>query len=246
MAMAAPLAMTMARLVCPSMADPAPQILAPLTPAPQTLAADRLHLAQLLSPAFPIGSFAHSQGLETAIAEGLVPDPAALQDWITTLLAQGSPRLDAVFVSLTRQNSLPLADLTGLFHAMTSSAERAQESAELGRGFGTLLAALGHPQPPLPYPIALGLATRRLVLPMAEVLALFLQTTVTQLLSVAVRFMPMGQARGQILLAALTPLITRTAASLSTAGLDDLHAFTPGADMAAMRHETQDVRIFRT
>ena len=173
-------------------------------------------------------------------------DSAALQDWITTLLTQGSPRLDAVFVSLTRQNGLPVIDLTDLFHAMTSSAERALEAAELGQGFGTLLAALGHPQKPLPYPIALGLATRRLSLPMVEVLALFLQTTVTQLLTVAVRFMPMGQAQGQILLAALTPLITRTAISLSTAGLPDLHSFTPGADMAAMRHETQDVRIFRT
>ena len=91
-----------------------------------------------------------------------------------------------------------------------------------------------------------GLATPRLCLPMAEVLTLFLQTTVTQLLFVAVRFMPMGQAQGQILLAALTPLRTRTAATLSTATPQDLHAFTAGADMASMRHETQTVRIFGT
>ena len=231
MGMVAPLVTITGQTGFPCMADPA---------------ADRLLLSQLLSPAFPIGSFAHSQGLETAISDGLVTTPAAIEDWITVILTHGSARVDAAFVSLTRQNTLPLADLTDLFHAMTSSAERAQEASELGQGFGVLLAALGRPQPLLPYPIALGVATRGLSLPPSEILGLFLQTTVTQLISVAVRFMPMGQAQGQITLAALSPTIARVAASLVAVRPDDLHAFTPGADMASMRHETAEIRIFRT
>ncbi len=210
------------------------------------LAADRLTLTQLLSPAFPIGSFAHSQGLETALDERLVPDAGTLQSWIVAVLTHGSGHLDAVFLSLTHRNAVDLADLTDLYHAMASSAERAQEASELGQGFATLLAAMGRPQPPLPYVLGLGLATRPLAPPTAEVLGLYLQTLCAQLIFVAVRFMPMGQAQGQIVLAALTPQITAIAARLASATMADLHSFSPGADMASMRHETQTVRIFRT
>ena len=44
---------------------------------------DYLRALQYLSPAFPIGAFAYSQGLEYAISAGLVTDSASLQDWIT-------------------------------------------------------------------------------------------------------------------------------------------------------------------
>lgn len=209
-------------------------------------AQDRLRLTQLLSPSFPIGTFAHSQGLETAIAEGLVDNAASLQDWISQVLSHGSGRMDAVFVALTRQNGLALDDLTDLFHALTASAERAQEAFELGQGFTALQCAIGDSQPPLPYALALGLATRRLSLPASEILGLFLQGLASQLISVAVRFMPMGQMQGQQILAALTPQIALIAAGLATATTDDLYTFTPGADMVSMRHETQDVRIFRS
>jgi urease accessory protein len=210
------------------------------------LSVDRLRLAQLLSPAFPIGAFAHSQGLETAIDQGHVDSAASLQDWIRMVLTHGSGHMDAVFVSLARQNALPMQDLADLYHAMAATAERAQEADELGQGFQSLLAALGTPQPALPYALALGLATRDLALPPAEILGLMLQTLATQLIFVAIRFKPMGQAQGQQVLAALNPCIAELAAKLATATLADLHSFTPGADMASMRHETQTVRIFRT
>ena len=231
--MAALLATTTAPMAFPPMITP-------------DLAADRLRLAQLLSPAFPIGTFAHSQGLESAIAEGLVPDGASLANWIGLVLSHGSGRMDATFLALARQGKVPLKDLTDLFHAMTATAERAQESRELGAGFTSLLSAIGAIQPPLPYAIAVGHATRDLALPAAEVIGLFLQSLASQLISVAVRFLPMGQSQGQHILAALTPQIARIAGSLATATTSDLYSFTPGAEMASMRHETQDVRIFRT
>jgi urease accessory protein len=40
--------------------------------------ADLMQLMQWLSPAFPLGSFAYSHGLETSIASGEVSDAAAL------------------------------------------------------------------------------------------------------------------------------------------------------------------------
>ncbi|WP_372840814.1 urease accessory protein UreF [Phaeovulum sp.] len=207
---------------------------------------DSLRLTQLLSPAFPIGAFAHSQGLEAAIADGIVHDAASLESWISTVLRFGSGHMDAVFISLARQMAMEADALTDLYYAYSASSERAQEAAELGRGFQALVSAMGDPAPPLPYAIALGLATRNLCVSTPEVLGLWLQSLSAQLVSVAVRFMPMGQAEGQRVIAALTPTIAQIAAALADATVDDLYSFTPGADMASIRHETQEIRIFRT
>ena len=99
---------------------------------------------------------------------------------------------------------------------------------------------------PLPYVLALGQETATLTLPETDILALFLQSLAAQLISVAVRFMPLGQAEGQRILTALGPVIAKTAQACTGASEGDLWTFTPGADIAAMAHETMETRIFRT
>jgi urease accessory protein len=206
-------------------------------------ALDRLRLMQILSPAFPIGAFAHSQGLEWAIATGRVPDGAALHAWIDAVLRFGSGHSDAVFLSLARRPDADLSALADLYGAYLPSTGRALEATELGRGFRTLT----DPEaPPLPYVLALGRETASLTVPEADILALFLQGLAAQLISVAVRFMPMGQSEGQRILAALAPVIAESAAHCTGASQDDLWTFTPGADIAAMAQETMETRIFRT
>ncbi|PTE16555.1 urease accessory protein UreF [Fuscovulum blasticum DSM 2131] len=205
--------------------------------------AARLRLVQILSPAFPIGAFAHSQGLETAIADGRVADAGDLQDWIAAVLTHGSARTDAIFLSMARRPGADLAALADLFDAWLPSAERAIETAELGRAFQSLTRPK---DPALPYPLAVGAATQDMDLPEEEVLALFLQAVAAQLVSVAVRFLPLGQTEGQRVLAALAPVIAETAQAAAAAGEADLWSFTPGADLAAMAHETLETRIFRT
>lgn len=203
----------------------------------------RLRLAQVLSPAFPIGAFAHSQGLEWAIAEGVVRDAKALRDWIAAALTQGSARMDAVFLTLALRPGADPAALAALYEATLSCAERAVETAELGRAFQTLTCPDAIP---LPYPLAVARAVQPLALPPAEVLALFLQGVAAQLVSVAVRFLPLGQTEGQRVLADLVPVVAATAAAAEDSGEEDLWTFTPGADLAAMAHETMETRIFRT
>ena len=204
---------------------------------------DRLRLTQILSPAFPIGTFAHSQGLEWAIAEGKVASAADLERWIEAVIRFGSGKADAVFLSMARRQGAELGDLAAVYSAFLPAAERAIEAAELGRGFQTLTTPGA---PALPYVLALGRETRDLAVPEAEVLALFLQSLAAQLVSVAVRFLPLGQAEGQRVLARLAPAIHDTALAAQGAGIEAVATFTPGADLAAMAHETMETRIFRT
>lgn len=77
-------------------------------------------------------------------------------------------------------------------------------------------------------------------------IAAFLQAQAAALISAAVRFMPLGPVEGQAMLATLQPAILRVADRAATASETDLHSTTWGADIAAMRHETMPVRIFRS
>ena len=208
---------------------------------------DRLLLAQLLSPAFPIGSYAYSQGLEAAMVAGQVHDAASLSDWLRSILTHGSGRMDAIFIAHARQPDADLSALADLAYAYAPSAERSIEMRDQGSAFAQLATTLtGQSIPALPYAIALGHATSSLTLPTAEIIALYLQSLAAQLISAAVRFIPLGAAQGQHTLASLHPWITEIAADAATAPLFALASSTLGADMAAMRHETLDVRIFRS
>lgn len=204
---------------------------------------DHLRLIQWLSPAFPIGSYAYSQGLETAITAGDVHNVATLQDWINAILTLGSARTDAILLAHARAGE----DLTDLAIALAPSAERYTEMMEQGRAFGqTITAITGIRQPILPYALAVAHATCALNLPTKAVLTHWLQATAAQLTSVGVRFIPIGQTDGQRLLTTLAPLITQLASDYATAPLSDIGTATFAADLAAMQHETLPIRIYRT
>ena len=206
---------------------------------------DYLRAVQYLSPAFPIGGFAYSQGLESAISAGLVTNVASLADWISLQLLHGSGRADAILIAHARQGDG--ADLADLAYALAPSRERDLEMREMGRAFGAQISALtGAEFPTLPLPVAIGHAMQGLNLPTADILALFLQGFATQMVSVGVRFIPLGQSAGQAVLANLAPLILRVAQQAAGAEITEISSSTIGADMASMAHETLDVRIYRT
>lgn len=234
----------MPRSADPRRSGPAPTPL-PGRAAARDTATDRLTLAQYLSPAFPVGAYAYSQGLEQAMTDGHIRDAAGLTRWLTALLTHGSPRIDAILLAHARSEDPE--DLADLAYAYAGSAERAMEMRDQGNAFGALIAALtGTAPPPLPYAIALGHATRDLALETKEILTLYLQSLTAQLISAAVRFMPLGAAEGQTVLARLAPLIARTAAEIAAAPLCGLASSAFGADLTAMAHETLAVRIFRS
>lgn len=206
---------------------------------------DRLSLIQWLSPAFPTGAFAYSHGLEQAMADGL-RNAEDVAGWVGDVLTRGSGWTDAVFLSLTLRGE----DADGLSAqacAMAGSAERLTETMDQGRAFAATVSALtGAPCPVCPLPVAVGVATRRLDLSAAEVIAHYLHAFASNLISAATRFLPLGQAQAQCALAGLHGLIADTATRAGSAGREYLETCSMAADLAAMRHETLDVRIFRT
>lgn len=209
--------------------------------------ADLLTLTQWLSPAFPVGGYAYSHGLEWAISEGQVPDSEMLFGWLSDILDHGSGRADAVLLCRSMDEEANLAGIAATASALAASRERWTETMDQGRAFTLAVNALtGNEDLPAPLPVAVGRAARSLTLPPARVAALYLHAFTSNLVSAAVRFIPLGQTDGQRVLARLHPLIERVAREAADTPLDAIGAAVPGADLAAMHHETQTVRIFRT
>ena len=206
-----------------------------------------LTLVQWLSPSFPTGGFAYSHGLEAAIASGQVTGADGVRRWISDVLTLGAGRQDAILLALSLD---PLADhdaLDALARALQISSERLSETLDQGTAFARTVAGLtGRALPPRCLPVAVGEAASPLGLSVEEVAALYLHAFASNLTSVAMRFMPLGQAEGQGVLAALHPQIATLATQVPSLRMEDLGSSALGADLAAMQHETMDVRIFRT
>ncbi|PWK62869.1 urease accessory protein UreF [Roseicyclus mahoneyensis] len=209
--------------------------------------ADLLKLTQWLSPGFPVSSYAYSHGLEAEVDGGRVGCARDLEDWVAAVLAAGAGRSDTILLLAARRGTQGPEALSDLACALAGSRERLEETKAQGRALAETLAALGVGDGVArPYPVTLGLAARRLDLPDGLVARLYLQAFAGTLVSAAVRFVPLGQAEGQRVLAALHPVIERVAAEGLVAGLEGIGTGVFGADLAAMRHESLEVRIFRT
>jgi urease accessory protein len=206
-----------------------------------------LTVMQWLSPAFPIGSFAYSHGLEWAISTGCVIDAATLESWITDVLEYGSGRTDAIILALAVRGVLPFDKLNAMSLALCASQERLSETQAQGEAMGKVMRdvwKIGCEEMVLP--VALGAAAAHRSIPVDLIVPAYLHAFSSNLISVAVRLVPVGQTQGQRVLLALHPLIDALAQVASNADLDDLTSCTFLSDVASMRHETQIPRIFKT
>lgn len=205
-----------------------------------------LTLMQWLSPAFPVGAFAYSHGLEQAVADGLVTDADSLRDWIAALLRDGSGWADAILLTVAYCADDP-KEVDAIARAFAASAERLKETDLQGAAFcDTARAVWDLPIAGLTYPVAVGAAARAMGIPLDETLPLYLHAFASNLVAAAQRLMKLGQTDGQKLLAALAADIETTAQNARLCTLDDLSANSFASDITAMRHETLTHRIFRT
>lgn len=208
------------------------------------------------SPAFPVGGYAYSHGIEKAAETGDVTDAASLTRWISGVLALGAGRVDAVLLAeaLRRDTLDGWRDLAELANALGLSAERRLESGQQGAAFlAHVAASWPHeglpPWPegePLPYPVAVGIAGRLHGHASETLIAAYLQAFAGNLIAAGIRLAVVGQAGAQVALASLAPAILALAMDAVGSSLDDLGAMALRSDLMSLRHETQGTRLFRS
>lgn len=208
-----------------------------------------LTLAQWFSPAFPVGAFAYSHGLEAAAQAGDVHDAASLSAWIETVLHHGSGRSDALFLAAAyrAEDAAALAEIDAGCRAFAPARERLQETDWQGAAFTAAVAGLrGIDLPPLCYPVAAGRAARLCGLPQLLTAQFFLLAFASNLVAAGQRLAAVGQSEAQEIVQTLMPLCAEIARDTRDGDLSALSGSAFLADIAAMKHETQYSRIFRT
>jgi urease accessory protein len=223
----------------------------PAGPTPEILVA----LLAWFSPAFPTGGFAYSHGLEQAVADGLVTNAADLADWVEAVLVWGAGWSDAVLLCAAHAavrggEAEALAGIADLAAALTPARERLAES--LGQGEAFLDAVhVGWPDAsppdlggPVVHAVAAGAATAGLGAPVDIAVIAYLNGFTTNLIAAGQRLGLCGQTGGVRILAALAPVILDLGQRAARATLDDLNRCALGSEIAAMRHEILETRVF--
>jgi urease accessory protein len=211
-------------------------------------------LATLLtwfSPAFPLGAFAYSHGLEAAVAEGRVGDAASARGWIETLLEAGSFWNDLVILAegmrlAEKGDEAGLTELSDLALALAGSAERRMEAEALGTAFATAASPWAGEIAPDAFPVTVARAAHASGAATDDILLAFAHGQAANLVSAAVRLVPLGQSEAVRVLHDLEPSIREAAWRAAASGLDDLGSRALLSEIAAMRHETLTTRLFRS
>ncbi|WP_295139610.1 urease accessory UreF family protein [uncultured Reyranella sp.] len=227
------------------------------------MASDPLYrLLAWLSPAYPVGAFSYSHGVETAVEERLIRDRASLVAWLDSVLRQGTGAVDgALFAAGWRAASAgdgPAFDaIAERAAAWRGTSEMALESRQQGGSFLSITrTAWPHPaldevhrrlDGELALPVAVALAAAVHGIALEQALAGYLHAFIANLISAALRAVPLGQTDGQIALAALEASVhDATRAAVAVQSLDEVGTATPLLDWCSLRHETQYTRLFRS
>lgn len=211
-----------------------------------------------MSPAYPIGAYTYSHGIEYAVEAGLVRDRESLVGWVGWIVRHGAGFLDAVLFAESYRSAddvARLATLTELGRALRGSAETALESRQQGASFLTITRT-AWPDPHLdavaerlgdevPLPVAVALAAHGRVA-LEAALTGYLHAFAANLVSAGVRLVPLGQTDGQRALAALEPVVQETVAAALVTPIDEAGSAAPMVDWTSMRHESQYTRLFRS
>jgi urease accessory protein len=227
----------------------------------ETEAAAFYRLMTWLSPAFPVGAFSYSSGIEWAVEAGDIADATSLRDWLASMLAEGSGFCDGVFLAHAHRaassgDSRGLRDIAELAAAFVPSRERQLETSAQGRAFVDIARAawdcdglapmIAACEGTIVYPVAVGVVSAAHAIPLAPTMHAFLHALVSNWISAGARLVPLGQTDSQRVLALLEPVVAATAKRALAASLDDLGSATFRADLASLRHETQYTRLFRS
>ena len=223
-----------------------------------------LRLQSWLSPMLPIGSYSYSHGLEPAVESGYVHDLDSLVSWLDADLRYGSLRNEAILFSEAWQaarsgDHARLGEVSEWAAAYRGTAEFVLESSQQGAAclavlhrvwpdplLGALAQMLEERQIQPPLPVVLGARSASQGIAVELALPAYVQSYVSNLVTAALRLIPLGQTAGQRAIAELEDTVQAVSARAIHDTVHELGSAAFVLDLVSMAHETQYTRLFRS
>jgi len=216
-------------------------------------------LLRLASPMLPVGAYSYSGGLEAAIESGVVHDPASTEAWIQDVLDLYLARFELPILWRMQcawvNGDIP-AEWNDRLRAGRDTAEGLGETLQMGGSLVLLLSDLGEFPPealarlkaaqPVTFPLAYAFAAAHWAIPAEAACQAYAWSWAENQVAAAMKAVPIVQVAGQRILAVVAggiPAIVARAVALAD---EDISNFAPGLTLAAIRHETQYSRLFRS
>jgi len=225
-----------------------------------------VHLLQFADGLFPAGGYAHSFGLETCVQSGRVSSADDVAMFLRAHLEGSAAPTDAVVALCAARAAAgnpsdvgAIVRLDQMLDALKPAAELREASRQMGRQTLRVLKELSRDELVGRFAVALeegatrghhavvfGLAGAALQWAPEEMAAAFLYSTSALIAGAALRLMPLGQLAGQRILWSVGPLIATLSHEVQTRSEEDIWSFAPEIEIAAMRHESLEARLFRS
>jgi len=214
-------------------------------------------LLQLASPTLPVGAYCYSQGLEWAVESGAVTNEASTLAWIGDLLQWNMGRFEApllaqMMAACAMEDGERLAQLNARYLASRETAELRAETLQMAYSLLRLLDELSLDvvlvrQIDKPtFPTVWASIAVHWEIDVDDALSAYLWSWIENQTMAALKSVPLGQAAGQRILAAMGQQIATVAQQARAMEEVDYSNFAPGFAIACSRHETQYTRLFRS
>lgn len=220
-------------------------------------------LFQIVSPALPVGAFAYSQGLETAIEQGYVTRPDELSEWCEGVMQNNLVRLDlpvlrAMLASLKQTDMAGLFELNLTILSFRETSELKNESTLMAKALLRLLNDLEYDlvdfnvaknsssNQDVDWVCAFALAVHLFEIETEQALLAYLWSWLENQVAAAIKLVPLGQTQGQRVLLGLGDRLPVFAQQSLHLNVDEISNLSPGLAILSSQHETQYSRLFRS
>ena len=213
-------------------------------------------LLQTSDPLFPIGSYAHSFGLEEMVSLGMVKDEATLRDFLQSQILPSLERFELPLLRFAHEAALR-GDLETLFEIDTDlnawkiARESREASSQMGGRRLQMLLKIA-PTPLLEAFARWETSSHHLVVfaiqmaqaPLDAALTAYLYQALAAFCSAALKLIRIGQEGCQRVLAGCLALAPGIVERSKAIGRQDAGWFNPLLEIASMRHQFAFERLF--
>jgi urease accessory protein len=210
----------------------------------------------MISPAFPVGAFSYSSGLEFAIENGWVNDEQSSKEWIIGLIRNNFTHLDVpiflrVYEAFKKDDFAHINHWNEILLASRETAELKQEDINLGATLMKILTDLESAPPEdliLPISFATSFAYGAHlwnIEPQEAAMGLMWGWSENQV-AAAIKLIPLGQTAGQRILSEVINILPQVLEEAYRLNDEDIGFSAPGLAMASAFHEDQYSRLFRS